>query len=175
MFINEVNYNSSTKKLVDELEDYGFETDDGIMFDNYELADRFSATANIGTLEGYFTWDSNGNAEDVGKVYDLANATEKNNFLEVVHNMIEGYDTGDTLELYHDALESIGFTKTNDGNYKRVETNKFNNGVVETITAEFDFSGWNGEVSKEYNKDYDNEFEEFNNFWDWAEEAEIIN
>lgn len=176
MIIKETDEIYNVNKLVDELETYGFEKVDNEEDYDKVLPDGFYATANIKNMGGFFLWNPDGNGKIIGQIYNLNNIVARNRFFENVYNIEHGYtDIKNTVALYEQALLSIGFTKTNDGTYKRVEINEFNNGLEETITAEFDFKSWYGEVTKEYNDpDYGDEWHQYNSFADWGEDADIF-
>jgi len=144
------------------------DTDDETYFD-IDLDDRFVASVDLQNGIGYFYWNPDGNATPVGPEFDVTTEDGYQVFSDMIWDALDSDYT-----LYVDGLESIGFNKISNNVYQRVETNKFSNDV-ETITATFDFNNWTGEVehSWENSTDY-NEINEFTNFFDFCEDAEII-
>lgn len=143
----------SKNQMIQDLEDNGFEDAmDDIHWDLF-MQDRFNATWNFETMEGYFTWNPDGNAEDVGPVL-----TDFDDFLTYCYNFTEyGEGFNHSRELYADGLSAKGFKKVTPFRY--VDRSIW---VDAGEIATFDISTMEGTIIREDGRpDTEYSFDEF--------------
>lgn len=97
----------SKSEMIRTLLDNDFEdASDDVHYDLF-MPDRFYATWNMEDMKGFFIWNPDGNAHDVGP-----DITDFEDFLTYCYSFTEyGEGFNHSRELYEDALLAIGFKR----------------------------------------------------------------
>ena len=172
--INEDTKTPTIDEMREALADFGFDPAGNYDWENetlfdYFMTDGFYATANLETMQGYFSWCSPSgdgyNVEGDAFVFDLSKVGVFTDFLATVHKY-DDYDDADLIDSL--CIKSLGFDE------------------VENWVYVYEFDGSNGHyVATVYNKypygyriegdDLGEPYQsEYNDFIEFMEEVEYL-